>query len=62
MIYSYFKGKFRAIQHDALETFCPFVRNTKLFLNMGLSVKEGEQLIAAGKIDGIFNTFNRFCY
>jgi len=62
MIYSYFKGKFRAIQHNILETFRPFVKNTKLFLNTGLSVKEGEQLIAAGKIDGIFNTFNRFCY
>ena len=59
MIYSYFKGKFRAIQHNVLETF---VKNTKLFLNMGLLVEEGEQLIAAGKIDGIFNTFNRFCY
>ena len=62
MIYSYFKGKFRAIQHNVLETFRPFVKNTKLFLNTGLLVEEGEQLIAVGKIDGSFNTFNRFCY
>jgi 2,4-dienoyl-CoA reductase-like NADH-dependent reductase (Old Yellow Enzyme family) len=48
----------RATQHDVLETFRPFVKNTKLFLNTGLTVEEGEQLIEAGKIDGIFIGFN----
>ncbi|KAF8800570.1 FMN-linked oxidoreductase [Phlegmacium glaucopus] len=53
-----FDGKLRAIQHDVLETFRPFIKNTKLFLNAGVTVEEGEELVAAGKIDGIFIGFN----
>ena len=52
------KGKLRGIQHDVLETFRPFVKKTKLFLNAGVTAEEGEQLIAAGKVDGIFIGFN----
>jgi len=51
-------GKNRAIPHDVLETFRPFVKKSKLFLNLGLTVEEGDQLIAAGKVDGIFIGFN----
>jgi len=53
-----FDGKKRATQHDVLETFRPFVKTSKLFLNAGVTVEEGEQLIAAGKVDGIFIGFN----
>jgi len=53
-----FDGKLRAIQHDVLETFRPFVKNTKLFINSEVTVEEGEQLVAAGKVDGIFIGFN----
>ena len=53
-----FKGQLRGIQHDVLETFRPFIKNTKLFLNVQLTVEEGEKLVAAGKIDGIFIGFN----
>jgi len=48
-----FDAELRGTQHDVLETFRPFVKNTKLFLNGRVTVQEGEQLIAAGKIDGI---------
>ena len=54
----FFKGKLRGIQHDVLETFRPFVKNTKLFLNWQVTADEGEKLVAAGKIDGIFIGFN----
>lgn len=48
----------RGIEHDVLETFRPFVKNTKFFLNVRLTVEEGEKLVAAGKIDGIFIGFD----
>jgi len=51
-------GKIRGIEHDVLETFRPFVKNTKLFLNGQVTPEEGEKLAAAGKIDGIFIGFN----
>jgi 2,4-dienoyl-CoA reductase-like NADH-dependent reductase (Old Yellow Enzyme family) len=58
LIYKYlFKGKLRGIEHDVLETFRPFVKNTKLFLNVQVTVEEGEKLVEAGKIDGIFIGF-----
>jgi len=53
-----FDGKLRGIQHDVLETFRPFVKNTKLFLNSQVTAEEGEKLVVAGKIDGIFIGFN----
>ena len=52
------KGKSRGIQHDVLETFRPFVKNTKVFLNSQVTPEEGEKFVAAGKIDGIFIGFN----
>jgi 2,4-dienoyl-CoA reductase-like NADH-dependent reductase (Old Yellow Enzyme family) len=51
-------GKIRGIKHDVLETFSPSVKNTKLFLNVQVSAEEGEKLVSAGKIDGIFIGFN----
>ena len=41
-----------------LETFRPFVQNTKLFINSQVTAEEGEKLVAAGKVDGIFIGFN----
>jgi 2,4-dienoyl-CoA reductase-like NADH-dependent reductase (Old Yellow Enzyme family) len=52
------KGKLRGIPHDVLETFRPFVKNTKLFINSQVTAEEGEKLVAAGKVDGIFIGFN----
>ena len=57
VFYIYKKGKLRAIEHDVLETFRPFVKKTKLFLNVQVTVEEGEKLIEAGKVDGIFIGF-----
>jgi len=51
-------GKLRGIKHDVLETFRPSVKSTKLFLNLQVTAEEGEKLVAAGKIDGIFIGFN----
>ena len=48
----------RATQHDVLETFRPFIKKSKLLLNGAVTVEEGEKLIAAGKIDGIFIGFD----
>jgi len=47
-------AKKRATKHDVLETFHPFIKTSKLFLNAGVTVEEAEQLIPAGKVDGIF--------
>ena len=52
------KGKLRATQHDVLGTFRPFIKKAKLFLNGAVTVEEGDQLIAAGKIDAIFIGFD----
>ena len=58
IFYTASTGKQRATKHDVLETFRPFIKTSKLFLNAGVTVEEGEQLIAAGKVDGIFIGFN----
>lgn len=46
-------GVGRATQHDVLETYKPFIKNAKLFLNAGVTPEEGAALIDAGKIDGV---------
>ncbi|KAF9478936.1 FMN-linked oxidoreductase [Pholiota conissans] len=53
-----FDGVSRATKHDVLESYRPYVKNAKLFLNADVLPEEGEALVAAGKIDGIFIGFN----
>lgn len=55
---SLFSGKKRTIPHDVLESYRPYIKNAKLFLNAGVSAEEADTLIAAGKIDGAFIGFN----
>ncbi|KIJ36201.1 hypothetical protein M422DRAFT_179813 [Sphaerobolus stellatus SS14] len=44
-------GKTRATQHDVLSSYRPFIKNTKLVLNSGLTPSEADDLIQSGKID-----------
>ncbi|TFK18207.1 flavo protein NADH-dependent oxidoreductase [Coprinopsis marcescibilis] len=46
-------GKLRAIQHDVLETYRPYIKNAKLYLNGEVSGEEGAKLVEEGKIDGV---------
>lgn len=47
-------GKPRGIKHDVLQSYKPYIRQSKLFLNQGVTPEEGESLIKSGEIDGIF--------
>ncbi|KAF9482334.1 FMN-linked oxidoreductase [Pholiota conissans] len=53
-----YDGVLRATQHDILESYRPYIKNAKLFLNAAVTPEEGEALVSAGKIDGIFIGFN----
>lgn len=44
----------RGTPHDELESYRPFIKHSKLFLNGGVTPEEAELLISQGKIDGIF--------
>ncbi|KAF9263621.1 FMN-linked oxidoreductase [Marasmius fiardii PR-910] len=46
-------GQRRGIPHDVLESYRPYVKKSRLFLNGGFSPDEGAQLIADGKADAI---------
>ncbi|KAF8518704.1 FMN-linked oxidoreductase [Hysterangium stoloniferum] len=46
-----FDGKPRATQHDVVESYGSLFKNSKFFLNGGLTPSEAEQLILDGKID-----------
>ncbi|KAF8966607.1 hypothetical protein BDZ97DRAFT_1657479 [Flammula alnicola] len=43
----------RATKHDVFESYRPYVKNAKLFLNSNVTPEEGEELVSAGKVDGI---------
>ncbi|KAF4610691.1 hypothetical protein D9613_007104 [Agrocybe pediades] len=49
----YEPGVKRGIQHDTLETYRPFIKNTKLILNVNVTPEEGEELVSSGKVDAI---------
>jgi 2,4-dienoyl-CoA reductase-like NADH-dependent reductase (Old Yellow Enzyme family) len=44
-------GKHRGTPHDVLESYGHLIKNSKRFLNLGLTPDEGASLIDAGKID-----------
>ncbi|KAF8966566.1 hypothetical protein BDZ97DRAFT_1917386 [Flammula alnicola] len=48
----------RSTKHDVLASYHPYIKNAKLFLNAEVTPEEGEELVAAGKIDGILIGFN----
>ncbi|KAJ6606258.1 flavoprotein NADH-dependent oxidoreductase [Mycena vulgaris] len=47
-------GKKRATQHDVVATFSPFLKDTPIFVNAGVTPAEAEELIASGKAAGVF--------
>ncbi|PPQ86621.1 hypothetical protein CVT25_006805 [Psilocybe cyanescens] len=51
-------GTLRGTDHDVLEAYRPYIRNSKVFINTGVTPEEGEELISAGKIDGVFIGLN----
>ncbi|KAF8903314.1 hypothetical protein CPB84DRAFT_1961227 [Gymnopilus junonius] len=44
----------RGAQHNELESYRPYIKNAKLFLNGHVTPDEAELLISQGKIDGVF--------
>ncbi|KAJ7168407.1 flavoprotein NADH-dependent oxidoreductase [Mycena crocata] len=53
-----FDGKKRATVHDVLETYSPILTKTPIFLNGSVTPAEAEELIAGGKIAGVFFGMN----
>lgn len=47
-------GKPRGIPHDVLASYGPLIKNSKIFLNGGVTPEEGAELVSSGKIDGFF--------
>ncbi|EEC00035.1 hypothetical protein MPER_00120, partial [Moniliophthora perniciosa FA553] len=46
-------GKPRSTKHNVIESYAPYIKNSALFLNAGISPTEGEQLVASGKVSAI---------
>lgn len=44
----------RGTKHNELESYRPYIKHSKLFLNGGVTREEADQLISQGKIDGVF--------
>ncbi|TFK22453.1 flavo protein NADH-dependent oxidoreductase [Coprinopsis marcescibilis] len=51
-------GKLRATQHDIIDSYRSYIKNSKVFLNGGVGGEEGAKLVEEGKIDGIAVGFN----
>jgi 2,4-dienoyl-CoA reductase-like NADH-dependent reductase (Old Yellow Enzyme family) len=47
-------GKKRATPHDVVETFRPYLNKTPIFVNVGVTPVEAEELVASGKAAGVF--------
>lgn len=47
-------GKKRATDHDVFESYRPFIKNAKLFLNGEIAPTEAAELVESGKVDGVF--------
>ncbi|KAJ6539884.1 hypothetical protein DFH09DRAFT_991500 [Mycena vulgaris] len=53
-----YDGKKRATPHDVVATFSPFLRNTDIFVNCGVTPAEAEELVSSGKASGVFFGFS----
>ncbi|KAK7052201.1 Oxidored-FMN domain-containing protein [Favolaschia claudopus] len=53
-------GKKRATVHDVFQTYIPFLKNTPIWINSGVTLEEGEEFLKSysGKVAGIFMGFN----
>ncbi|KAJ7221750.1 flavoprotein NADH-dependent oxidoreductase [Mycena pura] len=52
-----YDGKKRGTHHDVVETFKPFLKNTPLFINGGVTPEEAEELVSSGTAAGVFFGF-----
>ncbi|KAK7038326.1 Artemisinic aldehyde Delta(11(13)) reductase [Favolaschia claudopus] len=48
-----FDGKKRATPHDVIETYHPFLKNTPIWANCGVTPEEAEAYIQSGKVVGV---------
>ncbi|KAJ7261286.1 hypothetical protein B0H12DRAFT_1013472 [Mycena haematopus] len=48
----------RATKHDVVATFSPFLKNTHIFVNSGVTPAEAEELVSSGTAAGVFFGFN----
>ncbi|KAJ7453197.1 hypothetical protein FB451DRAFT_1281986 [Mycena latifolia] len=53
-----FDGKKRATPHDVLATYTPFLPDTPIFANCGVTPAEAEALIGSGAVAGVFMGMN----
>ncbi|KAJ7851976.1 hypothetical protein B0H13DRAFT_41846 [Mycena leptocephala] len=53
-----FDGLRRGTPHDELATYGPFLTNTHIFLNSGVTPDEAEELVESGKVAGVFFGLN----
>ncbi|KAJ6606453.1 flavoprotein NADH-dependent oxidoreductase [Mycena vulgaris] len=53
-----YDGKKRATKFDVVETLSPFLANTPIFVNSGVTPAEAEELVSSGKVAGVFFGFN----
>ncbi|KAJ6500547.1 hypothetical protein C8R45DRAFT_1122543 [Mycena sanguinolenta] len=47
-------GVNRATKHDVVATFSPFLKNTHIFVNSGVTPAEAEELVSSGTAAGVF--------
>ncbi|KAF7359284.1 Artemisinic aldehyde Delta(11(13)) reductase [Mycena sanguinolenta] len=47
-------GMHRATKHDVVATFSPFLKNTHIFVNSGVTPAEAEELVSSGTAAGVF--------
>jgi len=52
-----YDGKKRGTKHDVVETFKPFLQNTPLFINGGVTPDEAKELVSSGTAAGVFFGF-----
>ncbi|KAJ7113524.1 hypothetical protein C8R44DRAFT_631072, partial [Mycena epipterygia] len=53
-----YDGKKRGTPHDVVATFAPFLTETPIFVNSGVTPAEAEELVSSGTAAGIFIGIN----
>ncbi|KAJ7118736.1 hypothetical protein C8R44DRAFT_878292 [Mycena epipterygia] len=53
-----YDGVKRGTVHDVVETFSPFLKNTHICVNCGVTPAEAEELVSSGKAAGVFFGLN----
>ncbi|KAJ7460997.1 hypothetical protein B0H11DRAFT_2057719 [Mycena galericulata] len=53
-----FEEERRETEHDVVATFSPFLTNTHVFVNLGVTPEEAEELVSSGQAAGVFIGLN----